>query len=166
MERMKLENLKDLLVHELMDLYDAEQQITRALPKMAEAASAQELKRGFEEHLHQTRSHIQRLDQVFEHLGVSKNGEECVGMRGLIQEGEKIMQEKGDKDTLDAALIAAAQKVEHYEISGYGSARAYARLLGEDEVDTLLLKTLDEEGRTDEKLTQIAMNSINLEAKK
>jgi ferritin-like metal-binding protein YciE len=163
---MKLKNLRDLLEHELLDLYDAENQITKALPKMAKAAKSADLKHGFEEHLQQTRDQIKRLDQVFDHLGISKNGEECVGMRGLIEEGEKIMEEQGDSEVIDAALIAAAQKVEHYEIAGYGTARAYARLLGEEKVDGLLLKTLDEEGRTDEKLSQLAMGSINQKAKR
>jgi ferritin-like metal-binding protein YciE len=161
---VKLKNLKDLLVHELRDLYDAERQITNALPAMAEKAKSSELKDGLKEHLKQTKEQTKRLDRAFDHLGVSVDGQECVGMRGLIEEGEKIMNENADPNVMDAALVATAQKVEHYEIASYGTARAYARLLGDDELDMLLLKTLDEEGRTDEKLSQLAMTSINPEA--
>jgi ferritin-like metal-binding protein YciE len=131
---------------------------------MAEKAKSTELKNGLKEHLKQTKEQIKRLDRAFEHLGVSVDGQECIGMRGLIEEGEKIMAENIDPKVLDAALIAAAQKVEHYEIASYGTARAYARLMEDDELDMLLLKTLDEEGRTDEKLSQLAMTSINPEA--
>jgi ferritin-like metal-binding protein YciE len=161
---VKLKNLKDLLVHELRDLYDAERQITKALPAMAEKAKSSDLKNGLKDHLKQTKEQIKRLDQAFDHLGVAVDGQECIGMRGLIEEGEKIMNENADPDVMDAALIATAQKVEHYEIASYGTARAYARLMGDEELDTLLLKTLDEEGRTDEKLSQLAMTSINQEA--
>jgi ferritin-like metal-binding protein YciE len=161
---VKMQNLKDLLVHELRDLYDAERQIAKALPKMAEKAKSGELKNGFQEHLSQTKHQMKRLEQAFDHLGETVDGQECIGMRGLIQEGEKMMSENADPSVLDAALIATAQKVEHYEIAGYGTARAYARLMGDDELDTLLLKTLDEEGRADEKLSQLAMTSVNPQA--
>lgn len=161
---MKLNNLKDLLEHELNELYDAENQILEALPMMKDAANSPELKRGFDEHLQQTQRQIRRLEQAFDHLNMQRNGIECIGMRGLIQEGQRFMREKANADVMDAALIAAAQKVEHYEIAAYGTARAYARLLNDDELDTMLLKTLDEEGSTDEKLSQLAMTSINIEA--
>lgn len=161
---MKIRDLQDLLKHDLLDTYDAERQLTEALPKMAEAASSSELKAAFEHHLEQTHTHLTRLEQIFDMLGETPDSEECIGMRGLIQEGEKLIEEQTPGEALDAALIGAAQKVEHYEITGYGSMRAYARLLGEDRVDDLLMQTLDEEGKADEKLTQIAMTSVNLES--
>ena len=161
---MKIKDLQDLLKHDLMDTYDAERQLTEALPKMAEAASSSELRAAFEHHLEQTNNHMMRLEQIFDMLGESPDGEECIGMRGLIQEGEKLIEEQTPGEALDAALIGAAQKVEHYEITAYGSMRAYARLLGEDSLDGLLMQTLDEEGKAGEKLTQIAMTSVNLES--
>jgi len=163
---MKLNNLRDLFLHDLKDIYDAEIQITKALPMMAEAASSTQVRKAFEEHLKQTQEQVQRLEQVFQLLGEKAERQACKGMRGLIEEGEKMIAEDASPEVRDAALIAAAQKVEHYEISAYGTARAYARLLGESEVDALLMQTLDEEGRTDEKLNQLAMTRENIKAKR
>jgi ferritin-like metal-binding protein YciE len=154
--------LKDLYLDELRDLYSAEQQLTKALPKMAEAAASPELRSGFEEHLEQTKNHVQRLEQMFEELGESPKGKKCRGMVGLIEEGEEIADTFED-EVRDAGLISAAQRVEHYEIAAYGTAREYARILGEDDASELLQETLDEEKETDKKLTELAKN-INLEA--
>jgi ferritin-like metal-binding protein YciE len=162
---MELATLKDLFVEELQDLYSAETQITEALPKMAEAANAAELKRAFEQHLKQTEGQIERLEKIFEKLGEEPGGKECKGMAGLIEEGEELISEKPDPEVLDAGLIAAAQRVEHYEIAGYGTARTYAEELGEKEFARLLQTTLDEEGETDKKLTKLAEGCINQKAK-
>ena len=161
---MKLKTLRDLYIHELKDVYSAEQQITKALPKMAKAASSEELAAGFEEHLAVTEKQIERLDQIFEALGVSSKGEKCKGMEGLLAEGSKMMEEDAAPEVLDAALIGAAQKVEHYEISSYGTLRTFAELLGEDEAARLLQETLDEEIETDERLTELAESFVNEEA--
>jgi ferritin-like metal-binding protein YciE len=161
---MKLNSLRDLLVEELRDLYSAENQILKALPKMAKAASSPELQSGFQEHLEQTRGHVERLDRIFEMLDAKSRGKKCKAMEGLLEEGKEIMGEDGEPPVMDAALIGAAQRVEHYEIAGYGCARTYARILGEDEIADLLQQTLDEEAETDRKLTDIAENSINFEA--
>lgn len=163
---MKLNNLRDLFIHDLQDMYDAERQITKALPQMVEAASSTQVRQAFEEHLKQTHEQIRRLDEIFRILGEKVKAQECAGMKGLIEEGDKIMMEEATPEVRDAALIAAAQKVEHYEIAAYGTARAYAQILGEGEVDTLLLKTLDEEGRTNEKLTRMAMTTENQQARR
>lgn len=159
----KLKNLSDLLVHELQDLYSAETQLVKALPKMAKAASNDELKTGFTEHLDQTKEHVERLERVMEILGHSPKGKTCKAMEGLIAEGEETIEEDAEPEVRDAALITAAQKVEHYEIAGYGSARTHAELLEQDEIAELLQQTLDEEGETDKLLTEIA-SSINVEA--
>lgn len=161
---MKLENLRDLMVDELRDLYDAEQQIIDALPKMAKAASSDDLRQTFEEHLQQTKNHKRNLEQVFDQLGEKRSRKECVGMKGLIKEGQKLMKEKADQEVLDAGLIAVAQKVEHYEIAGYGTARTYANMLGENQVARTLQQILDEEGETDKKLTRLAESKVNVEA--
>ena len=161
---MKLESMQSLFLHELQDLYDAETQIVQALPKMAEAASAPELKRGFEEHLRQTEGQVKRLEQIFQQLDTSSKGKKCKGMAGLIAEGEELIKEKADPDVKDAGLIACAQKVEHYEIAGYGSARTWAQILGNNQACQLLQQTLDEEGETDKKLTRLAERKINQEA--
>jgi ferritin-like metal-binding protein YciE len=161
---MKLKTLRDLYIHELKDVYSAEQQITKALPKMAKAASSEELAAGFEEHLAVTEKQIERLDEIFEALGVSSKGEKCKGMEGLLAEGSKMMEEDASPEVLDAALIGAAQKVEHYEISSYGTLRTFAELLGEDEAARLLQETLDEEIETDERLTELAESFVNEEA--
>lgn len=162
-----LKSLESLFVEELQDLYDAEKQITSALPKMAKAANSKELKQGFEEHLEQTKEQISRLEQIFDELEEKPTGKKCVGMEGLIKEGEKLIEEKNaDPDARDAGLIAAAQKVEHYEIAGYGTARTYAEQLGKDHFADLLQTTLDEEYQTDEKLTSMAVERINWQAMK
>jgi ferritin-like metal-binding protein YciE len=157
----KFNSLADLLQHELKDLYDAEHRITEALRKMAEKASNPDLKRAFENHLGQTEKHIERLNSVFEHRGATADRLKCDAMVGLIKEGGHILSAEGDPDTIDAALIAAAQKVEHYEIAGYGTARALAEQLNDSYSAELLQETLDEEKQTDQKLTQIAESAVN-----
>jgi ferritin-like metal-binding protein YciE len=161
---MKLETLNDLLLDHLKDLYDAEHQITKALPKMAEAASSQQLKSAFQQHLSETENQIRRLEQAFGTMGKKATRKTCKGMKGVIEEGDEILKEDADPSVRDAGLISAAQKVEHYEIAGYGTARSYAQMLGMTEVANLLQQTLDEEGMTDEKLTQLAESSINVQA--
>jgi ferritin-like metal-binding protein YciE len=161
---MKLKSLRDLYVHELKDIYSAEKQLTKALPKMAKAASHEELTAGFEEHLAQTEGHIERLETILEALGESTRGDKCKAMEGLIAEGQGLMEEDATPDVMDAALIAAAQKVEHYEIASYGTVRTWAEMLGEEEAVNLLQQTLDEEIETDEKLTELAESTINVEA--
>ena len=161
---MKPGSLRDLYIEELKDLYDAEQQILTALPKMEAAASHAELKKAFQQHRRQTEGQVRRLEQIFEKLGKSPTGKKCKGVAGLIAEGEELIRHGGDADTLDAGLIGAAQKVEHYEIAGYGTTRTWARLLGETEAAQLLQQTLDEEGETDHKLTKLAESRLNREA--
>jgi len=161
---MKLESLKELLVDELKDLYSAENMLVKALPKMAKAASSPELKAAFEEHLEETRGQVDRLVTVFEQLDASPKGKKCKAMEGLIEEGSEVIEAEGDESVKDAALICAAQKVEHYEMAGYGCARTFAQLLGLDDVADLLQETLDEEGNADKKLTEIAETAINVEA--
>jgi ferritin-like metal-binding protein YciE len=156
--------LEELLHDELKDLYSAENQIIKALPKMAKAASSPELKRAFERHLEETRRQVERLQQIGEELGIKLTGKKCSGMEGLIEEGKELMSEVDDEDALDAGLIGAAQKVEHYEIAGYGTARTHAEVLGYRRIAKLLQQTLNEEGLTDKKLTQLAENIINVEA--
>lgn len=159
----KTQTLNDLLVEELKDLYSAENQLIKALPKMAKAASNEELKAGFEEHLEQTKNHVSRLERVFELLGASPKGKKCQAMEGLIAEASEKLELEADSAAKDAALIGAAQKVEHYEIAGYGTVRTWAEVVGEDEVAKLLEETLDEESETDERLTELA-ETINEEA--
>jgi ferritin-like metal-binding protein YciE len=161
---MKNENLRELLIEELKDLYSAENQLTKALPKVAKHASDPELKKAIESHLKETEGHVARLEQIFEKLEGSPRGKTCEGMKGLITEADERIKEGGEPAVLDAGLIADAQRVEHYEISAYGSARTFANLLGEKEVARLLEQTLKEEKAADEKLTSIA-ESINVEAK-
>ena len=160
------ESLQKLYLEQLRDLYSAEEQILEALPKMAEKASHAELKRGFQMHYQQTEHHRERLEQIFQSLGERAGGHTCKGMKGLIAEGEETMKEFKDSDVLDAALIASAQRVEHYEMAGYGCARTYATMLGFDEHTQLLQRTLDEEGETDQKLTEMAETVINIDAMK
>ena len=148
--------LKDLYIDELKDLYNAENQLVKALPKMARAASSDELRRGFEEHLEQTKGHVQRLEKIFQALGESPKGKKCKGMEGLIEEGSEVMEEDYEGSVLDAALIGAAQRVEHYEIAGYGTVRSMAETLGESNHVSLLEETLEEEKETDEKLSELA----------
>jgi len=160
---MKLDSLRELYIEELKDLYSAENQITKALPKLAKTATNPRLRQGFEEHLEQTKGHVQRLEQIFEALGEKPTGKICEGMKGLLKEGDEMATEEGDSDVIDAGLISAAQRVEHYEIAAYGSVATYAELLGEDEAVELLTQTLEEEKETDKKLTQVA-KKINVEA--
>ena len=156
--------LEELLEDDLKDLYSAENQIIKALPKMAKAASAPELRRAFERHLEETRRQVERLDQIGQELEIKLTGKKCKGMEGLIAEGKEIMEEDLDEAALDAGLIGAAQKVEHYEIAAYGTARTHAEMLGYRRVAKLLQQTLNEEGATDKKLTQLAESVINYEA--
>jgi ferritin-like metal-binding protein YciE len=156
--------LEELLIDELKDLYSAENQIVKALPKMAKAANSPDLRRAFERHLEETRNHVERLDQIGQELEAKMTGKKCHGMEGLIEEGKEIMSEDLEENALDAGLIGAAQKVEHYEIAAYGTARAHAEMLGYTKVARLLQQTLNEEGATDKKLTQLAENIINVEA--
>ena len=160
----KLKSLDDLLVHELQDIYNAEGQILKALPKMIKAASHPELQSAFEEHLEQTEGQVERLDQVFKLLGVPAKGRKCEGMAGLIEEGSKVMNEDAEPAVLDAAIIAAAQKVEHYEIASYGCVCTYAEMLGYDQVHDLLGQNLEEEETTDERLSILAESVINVDA--
>src|SRR4051794_4104280 len=161
---MKLESLKDLYLAQLKDLYSAEDQLVDALPKMAEAAHTPELKNAFREHLNQTKQHVDRLEQIFRKLSLSPKGETCEGMKGLIKEGQEMIKMKGEPEVIDAGLIAAAQRVEHYEMAGYGTVRTYAELLGDQEAVRLLERTLQEEESADEKLTEIAESHVNAEA--
>lgn len=161
---MQQSALKELYVDELRDLYDAEEQLTKALPKMAKAAKSDDLRAGFELHLEQTKGHVQRLEKIFDDLGEKPKGKKCKGMQGLIAEGKEIMQDEGlEGEVLDAGLISAAQRVEHYEIAAYGCVRSYANLLGDTKAASLLEETLEEEKQTDEKLTQLS-ETINVEA--
>ena len=159
---MAVETLKDLYIDELKDLYSAENQLVKALPKMAKAATSPDLRAGFEEHLEQTKGHVQRLETIFQQLGESPKGKKCKGMEGLIEEGSEAIEEY-DGELLDAALIGAAQRVEHYEMAGYGTVSAFAKVLGESAHVTLLDETLEEEKETDEKLTDLA-SDINSKA--
>jgi ferritin-like metal-binding protein YciE len=161
---MQLGSLHDLYVDELKDLYNAENQLLKALPKMAKAASASELRTAFKDHLEETRGQVQRLEQIFKKLDESPKGKKCKAMKGLIEEGKGVMSQDGEPTVLDAALIAAAQRVEHYEMAGYGCVRTFARLLGYEDAAELLQQTLDEEGAADKKLTEIAETTINVEA--
>ena len=160
---MSDQGLKELYIDELKDLYNAENQLVKALPKMAKAASSDELRQGFEEHLEQTRGHVQRLEKIFQALGESPKGKKCKGMEGLIEEGSEAMKEDYEGSVLDAALIGAAQRVEHYEIAGYGTVRSMAETLGESNHVSLLEETLEEEKETDEKLSELAAQ-INVTA--
>jgi ferritin-like metal-binding protein YciE len=157
------ETLRELYVDELKDIYNAETQLVKALPKMAEAATSEDLRNGFEEHLEQTKGHVQRLEKIFQGLDESPTGKKCKGMEGLIDEGKEVMGEDYEDEAMDAALISAAQRVEHYEIAAYGCVRAFAEILGEDEAVKLLEQTLEEEKETDRKLTELA-SEINVEA--
>ena len=159
-----IDSLGSLFQDELKDIYDAEKQITKALPKMIKKAGADELRDAFEEHLQQTEQHVERLEQVFEQLDMPARGKKCVGMQNLIKEGQEMMSEADDEDTLDALLIAAAQKVEHYEIAAYGTLRVWANLLGESDAAALLEETLEEEKDTDHRLTSIAESFVNRKA--
>lgn len=160
------ESLEKLYIEQLRDLYSGEEQILEALPKMQQKATHPDLKRAFQQHYQQTEQQVQRLERIFETLGLKSDGPECKGMKGIIAEGEEVMQEFNDSDVLDAALISAAQRVEHYEMAGYGCARTYAHMLGLGDDADLLQRTLDEEGETDHKLTELAETVINIDALK
>jgi len=163
---MELQTLKDLYIHQLKDLFSAEQQLVRALPKMAKAASNQELAAGFQEHLEQTKGHAQRLEQILSSHKQSTRGPKCKGMEGIVAEGAEMIEEEADDEVKDAGLIAAAQRVEHYEMACYGTARTYAELLGDKEGAKLLGLTLEEERQTDQKLSKLAKSAVNVAAAK
>ena len=156
-------SLQELYVEQLRDLYSAENQLVKALPKMVKAAQSDALRRGFEQHLAQTKGHVDRLEQIFSAMDESPKGSKCAGMEGLVEEGEEVIREQSGSDALDSGLIASAQRVEHYEIAGYGTVRTFAELLGEQEAVNLLQQTLDEEKETDEKLTELA-KQVNAQA--
>jgi ferritin-like metal-binding protein YciE len=161
---MKIKTLHEVLVHELQDLYSAENQLTKALPKMAKAASHAELAEAFEDHLEQTKGHVERLQKALNQLEASTRGEKCKAMEGLIEEGKGTLELDAAEEVRDALIIGIAQKVEHYEIAGYGTARTFAKLLGEDKVASLLEDTLEEEAEADQKLTKIAESIVNRDA--
>ena len=161
---MKLDTLRTLYIEELRDLYNAESQLLKALPKMAKGASSEDLKDAFEKHLEQTKSHVERLEEVFQEIGETPKGKTCKAMKGLIEEGSEILKEDGEESVIDAGIIVAAQKVEHYEIASYGSVRTFANLLGKDEEARLLQSTLDEESETNEILNRLAESIVNPEA--
>ena len=161
---MEIESLQELMIEEMRDLYSAENQLIKAMPKMAKKASNPQLKKAFESHLRETEGQVKRLQQIFEKLGKKPTGKKCAAMEGLIEEAKDMMGEDMEQDTMDAALISAAQKVEHYEIASYGTVRTWAHLIGDDQTAKLLQQTLDEEGKTDKLLTELAESSINVEA--
>ena len=161
---MKLTNLHDLLILEVQDLYDAEQQITQAMPQMIDMVTSPRLKKNFEKHLEETREQIAKLEEVTKELAIDPQGKSCIGMEGIIEEGVELMQENEPSEVLDAALLAAAQKIEHYEIAGYGTACTYAKMMSHEKVLRLLSEILEEEKSTDLKLTDVAKTKENLEA--
>jgi ferritin-like metal-binding protein YciE len=162
--RMELDTLEQMYVEELKDLWSAENQILKAMPRMIKAANHRELKRAFTVHERQTRAQVKRLERIFRQLDESPRGKKCVGMEGLLKEGAELIRDRPDPDVLDAGLLSAAQHVEHYEMAGYGTVRTWARLLGRDDQADLLQQTLDEEGETDHLLTALAERLINIEA--
>ena len=161
---MKITTLEDLLTDELKDLYSAENQLVKALPKIAKAVDSKDLRSVFEEHLKQTQKHVERLESICEKLDISPKGKKCLGMQGLLDEGTEILNSEGESEPLDAGIVGAAQRVEHYEIAAYGTARAHARQLGFIEIAELLGKTLEEEKLANDKLTLIAENKVNVQA--
>jgi ferritin-like metal-binding protein YciE len=161
---MKLDSLHTLFVDQLRDVYNAENQLLKSLPKMAKKASSDELRQAFEDHLETTKEHVERLEQVFKDLDEKPKGKTCQGMKGLVEEGSEMLDEQGEESVLDAGIIAAAQKIEHYEIATYGTLRTWANLLGQDDAAELLQQTLDEEGDTDERLNELAEEIVNPEA--
>lgn len=160
-----MKNLKDLFEHQLKDLYSAESQLVEALPKMQKSANDEKLKKAFEKHLKETEGHVKRLEEICEKLDIKPTGETCKAMKGLVKEAESFLEEDAEKDVRDAGLIAEAQRVEHYEISGYGTAVRYAKELGHDDIAAKLQKTLDEEYKTDDLLTDMAEDRLNRKAK-
>jgi ferritin-like metal-binding protein YciE len=161
---MKMKSLQDVFVDQLQDIYDAEKRIVRALPKMAEAAGNQQLREGFLQHLEQTRHHVERLEQAFQNVGAKARGKTCAAMKGLLEEGEEVIDMNAEADVRDAGLIAAAQKVEHYEMAAYGCLCTWADQLGHENVRNLLHETLEEEKQTDAKLTELAEQHVNAHA--
>jgi len=153
---MQKDSLRELYIDELKDLYSAETQMVKALPKMAKAAANDQLRQAFEEHLRETSGHVSRLEQIFEQIGEKPSGKKCLGMEGLVKEGSEVMKEDYSDEVKDAGIIGAAQRVEHYEIAAYGTVRTFAELLGESEQVSLLEETLNEEKQADEKLTQLS----------
>jgi ferritin-like metal-binding protein YciE len=160
----EFKSFKDLFANQIEDLYDAEQRLTKALPKMAEGANSNQLKQAIQQHLTETQGHVSRLETVFREISLEPKRETCAAMKGLIAEGEEMVNAKGDPDIKDAAIIAAAQRVEHYEIAGYGTARTFALRLGLRQAADLLQQTLNEEAAADRKLTQIAESNVNVQA--
>ncbi|MDF1586892.1 YciE/YciF ferroxidase family protein [Marinimicrococcus flavescens] len=158
---MAVSTMQDLFVNELRDIYHAEKQLLKALPKMAKAASREDLRQAFQSHLEETRGHVERLEEVFDTLDLAKRGKTCEAMQGLVEEGREILEEVEDGAVRDAGLITAAQKVEHYEIASYGSLVALARQIGNEEVATILHRTLEEEKAADQKLTKLAQGGVN-----
>jgi ferritin-like metal-binding protein YciE len=161
---MKLDSLKKLYLEELRDLYSAETQLVKALPKMVKGASSAKLQQAFGNHLEQTKEHVERLNEIFDRLDEKPTGKTCKAMKGLIEEGSEMLEEEGDESVIDAGLIGAAQRVEHYEIASYGTVRTFANLLGEEDAAELLQQTLDEEGETDKELSELAEGIVNEEA--
>jgi ferritin-like metal-binding protein YciE len=161
---MQMESLQELLIEEMRDIYSAENQLLKAMPKMAKKASNPQLKKALETHMKETEGQVQRLQKVFEKLGKKPTGKKCAAMEGLIEEGKEMMGEDMEEDTMDAALISIAQKIEHYEIASYGTVRTWAQQLGDEQTARVLQQTLDEEGKTDKLLTELAESSINVEA--
>src|SRR6266705_5189279 len=161
---MKLDSLQKLFVEQLRDGYNAENQLLKAMPKMAKNASSDELRQAFEDHLEATKEHVERLEQVFKDLDEKPKGKTCQGMKGLVEEGSEMVEQNGEESVLDAGIIAGAQKIEHYEIATYGTLRTWANLLGQDDTAELLQQTLDEEGDTDKRLNELAEDIVNPEA--
>jgi ferritin-like metal-binding protein YciE len=161
---MKLDTLRKLYIEELRDVYNAENQVLKALPKMTKAASAEELREALQDHLEETKGHVERIEEIFNELNESPKCKTCHGMKGLVEEGSEILEEKGEESVIDAGIIAAAQKVEHYEIATYGTLRTWAELLGETEAADLLQQTRDEEGDADKRLNELAEEIVNPEA--
>ena len=161
---MQMESLQELLIEEMRDIYSAENQLLKAMPKMAKKASNPQLKKAFETHMKETEVQVQRLQKIFEKLGKKPTGKKCAAMEGLIEEGKEMMGEDMEDDVMDAALISIAQKVEHYEIASYGTVRTWAQQLGDEQTARALQQTLDEEGKTDKLLTELAESTINVEA--
>jgi len=158
---MSMESLQDLYVDQLRDLYNAENQLVKALPKLAKASTSPELQNAFNDHLEETKGHVERLERIFEKLGTKATGKTCKAMKGLIEEGSEMMDEDAEPEIMDAGLIAAAQRVEHYEMAGYGCVRSFAKMLGDEQAAQLLQETLNEEGEADKKLTKLAQTVIN-----
>ena len=161
---MNIDSLEKLYIHELKDLYSAEKQLVAALPKVVEACTDKDLKKAFASHLKETEQHVKRLEKIFTRLDASPKGHKCAGMEGLLKEASEMMQEEMPPEVMDAALISAAQRVEHYEMAGYGTARTYAEKLGDIAAADILQETLNEEGLADQKLTRLALRNINFEA--